>query len=396
MKAKIQSHTRLLVVAMAVASLSLAGCGKTTKSESKKPAKLVQVESVQAQFSPIFSVELPSAGKLKHRGVAKKDILRLQVAGDNQFLLAASSSGIVSAYQAGQLAWSADVGEAIVSGVAYDASGQVVVVGTRSGKIIALDSQTGEQRWTQNLGATSLAPALIAGNRVLVSANNGVIYGLNLRTGANVWQFTTQLPNVSVRGMAKPLRLDGSTAVFGTSNGRIHALSIDKGQPLWTRRVGVAIGGSDVGRMSDVDGTPLAVGSYLYVTSFSGNLSGFDMSTGQTMFTVRDFPSVHSVAYQNQTLIGVDIDGVVRGFDALTGGTVWTSDALKYRKLSNPVSVGNYVAIGDYEGVVHLFDSAGAIVGRTKTKGRVVSLQAQGNELYAQTQEGQVVVWQVQ
>lgn len=390
---------KLLLVGM-MSALAMVGCSsKTTKPESKKPVKLVEIDRPMAVLSPVFYADLSRVGLFSRQDkLHKKDIPDLQVAIDDTHLLGASALGVVEAYERGSRVWSIHVGEPIVSGVAYDKASQIAIVGTRSGRIVALDAQTGSIRWEQKLKATTLAPALIAGNRVLLSANDGIVYGLNLQNGSQIWQFSTQNPNISMRGTAKPLRLDGSTALFGTADGRIHALLIDQGKPLWTRRIGVSLGGNDASRMSDVDGMPLVVDSHLYVTSVSGSLMGFDMSTGRTLFTVRDFASTVSVAHQDGVLIGVDTEGMMHGFHAQTGVRLWENNALKFRKPTSPVAIGRFVAVGDLEGVVHLFTKEGNLVGRTVIKGKdpIVSLVAHGNRLSAQTATGGIAVWQVQ
>lgn len=388
---------RLVAVGVA-ASLAVVGCTRGIEPPSRKPVALVPLAQSQASLQPIFSTQAISGGRFGRSSRSSDEMLDLQMGVAEDTIIVASSAGVVQAFASGQPAWRVSLDEPIVSGVAFDASSQTALVGTRSGQIVALDGETGAIRWRQTLGASVLTPALIAGNRVLLSANNGILYGLNLQSGAIIWQFSTQKPNISVRGAAKPLRLDANTALFGTADGRIHAVSGDSGRPLWTRRVGVAVGGSDVGRMSDVDGTPLVVGNHLYVTSYSGNLVGFDMATGQVLFAVRDFSSIHPVAHQNGQLVGADSDGMIYGFDATTGERLWQNNALKFRKPSAPVQIGNYVAFGDYEGVVHLFNQAGDIVARTQLagKGQIVSLQASQNRLYAQSADGQATVWQVQ
>lgn len=391
--------TKKLLLVGLVSVFMMAGCGKSTKSESTKPVKLIAIDNPMAMLAPVFATELPTASKFSRQdSLHKKDTPALQVAIDDTHLIGASTSGAVVAFEMGNRTWSVNVGEPIVSGVAYDKASQLAIVGTRSGRVVALDSETGSVRWTQSLGASVLTPALIAGNRVLLSANDGIVYGLNLQNGTPIWQFSTQNPNVSVRGTAKPLRLDGNTALFGTADGRIHAIAIDQGKPLWTRRVGVAIGGNDVGRMSDVDGAPLVVGNRLYVTSFSGNFVGFDMSTGRQLFALRDFVSTHTLAHQNGVLIGVDSKGMLYGFDSQTGARLWENNALKYRKPTSPVAVGDFVAVGDLEGVVHLFNKEGNLVGRTAIKGKnpIISLVAYGKRLSAQTTKGEVAVWQMQ
>jgi outer membrane protein assembly factor BamB len=53
-----------------------------------------------------------------------------------------------------------------------------------------------------------------------------------------------------------------------------------------------------------------------------------------------------------------------------TGIEVWRNDSLKFRGLSAPAVVGDYVAVADLEGYVHWFDRVtGTIAARAKTSG---------------------------
>ncbi len=389
-------HTRFVKTALvcALSAVALVGCGKGIKAESKKPAKLIKISTPVAVLSPVFSASLDQGrSMMKGSRASKKDVVDLQVAQTGEGLIAASRGGIVSLLNGKQTVWSVDLKEAITSGVASNQSGSVAILGTRSGKVVAINAQTGAIVWEKALPTSSPTPALVTNNRVLLSGNNGTLYGLDLQTGTAMWQFSTQNVDVSVRGAAKPLYLDEQTALFGTADGRIHAINPVSGTPLWTRRVGMATGGSAVERMSDVDGTPLVVGQHLYVTSFSGQLAAFDMSTGRPMF-VGEIPSTKSPTILGETLVVTGVNGDVKAFNRLTGETLWLNENLKHRKLTNPVNVGNYVAVGDYDGVIHLFDVDGNIVSRAETKGQLTSLQVNGNRLYAQSASGVVSVWQ--
>lgn len=389
-------HTRFVKTALvcALSAVALVGCGKGIKVENKKPAKLIKISAPVAVLSPVFSASLDQGrSMMKGSRASKKDVVDLQVAQTGEGLIAASRGGIVSLLNGKQTVWSVDLKEAITSGVASNQSGSVAIVGTRSGKVVAINAQTGAIVWEKALPTSSPTPALVTNNRVLLSGNNGTLYGLDLQTGTAMWQFSTQNVDVSVRGAAKPLHLDEQTALFGTADGRIHAINPVSGTPLWTRRVGMATGGSAVERMSDVDGTPLVVGQHLYVTSFSGQLAAFDMSTGRPMF-VGEIPSTKSPTILGETLVATGVNGDVKAFNRLTGETLWLNENLKHRKLTNPVNVGNYVAVGDYDGVIHLFDVDGNIVSRAETKGQLTSLQVNGNRLYAQSASGVVSVWQ--
>lgn len=378
-----------MVVALIMAT-GLISCTKTIKPEARKPVPLVALNAAQATLVPIVTAQLPQDKGLKRNKNVSDPILVPAINGNQ--LVAATPTGVVTSLLDGQIVWQKTLPEAIVGGVGLASQAQIAVVTTRSGRVIALHSQTGEPLWETPLGTSVLAPAVVANDRLLLSANNGVIYGLDIRTGAVVWQFSTRQPGISVRGTALPLRLDNDTALFGTADGRIHAIANDSGTPLWTRLVGT--GGAGV--MRDVDARPLVVDNHLYVTSVSGNFAGFDMSTGQPLFVVEDFATNLGVAHMAGVLIGADSDGMLYGFDALTGKRLWQNNALRFRKPTTPVAIGRYVAVGDYDGVVHLLTVEGNIVGRTQIKGAITNLIAKDNRLYAQTQTGTVAVWQVQ
>lgn len=386
-----------LVSSLVVVSLVGAGCSKSIKPQERKPAKLIKVDNAVSVLNPVARIALPqSSGRfLNKTAINKKDVIDLQVAIIDRTLIAVSRSGLVAAYalHGGQMLWSVDIGEAVVSGVGVEKDSGTVVVGTRSGKVVAIDANTQAIRWQKALPSSSLAPALVAHDRVMVSANDGVIYALSTQTGQQVWQFNAQTPEVSLRGVATPLYLDGQTAVFGTADGRIYAINPEIGRPLWNRRVGRAVGGSQVHRMSDVDGQPLVVGHHLYAISVSGQLTGYDTTTGQTMFTA-SLASNKSLTALGNLLIGASLDGDVVAFDRITGQKMWENSELKYRKLTNPIAIGNYVAVGDLDGVIHVLDNSGKIISRTETKGRLTSLHAQNRHLYTQTTDGVVNVWQ--
>lgn len=384
----------LTVASVAVLALTATGCDRFGRSKAPKniPAKLVKIDNEMAILNKVASFSLPQAGgRFKGVYANKKDVIDLQVAQLGDMLIAASGTGVVSAFDGNVQAWSVNVGDTITSGVETD--GRLAVVGTRSGKVVAFDAMSGNVVWERNLSSSSLAPALIGDGRVMILTNDGVIYALNANDGNQVWQFSTQNPTVSVRGAATPIHLDTNTALFGTADGRIHAINPQVGTPLWTRRIGRAIGGSRVHQMSDVDGTPLVVGQYLYVPSYSGQLMGFDMSTGRALF-VSELASTKSLALLGNQLIGTSIHGDVVAFDAMTGDVVWENSELKYRRLTNPVTIGNHVAVGDLDGVVHVFDNTGKIISRTNTKGQLTSLQVQQNRLYTQSSQDVVTVWQ--
>ena len=382
-----------LVAALAV---TMAGCGtKAIKPTERKPAKLVNIQTPVAVLTQVSSIRLDQgrSGFSRRNTNLRKDVIDLQIAPLADGMIAASRSGIVSGYMGESIAWQYNAEDVITGGVGIDDQGSVAVIGTRSGKLIALDARTGAPRWAVELASSSLAPALISGDKVIVITNSGTIFGLDINSGATVWQYATQVPNTSVRGMAKPLALDARTVLIGGADGRIHALDTMTGAPVWTRRVGLAMGSGEIDQLRDVDGTPTVVDHYLYAASYSGQLAGFDMTTGRTMF-VSELSSTKKLTTLADAVIGSSTDGDVVAFNRLTGEKLWENHDLKYRGLTNPVTIGTYIAVGDSDGVVHILNHQGQIISRANTKGALTNLTVINNRLYAQSADGVVTVWQ--
>lgn len=382
--------TVMNVAVLALMTTAVVGCNRGIKPVVNDPVKLVQIAQPISVLQPVFSTDVGN------KKASKKDPLDLQVGYDNGQIVTASRGGDVTGFDAsGTRLWSINVGDQITGGVALDAFSQTAIVSTRGGQVLAFDSVTGAKRWQQQLSGSVLTPALISSNRVILSANDGFLHGLSLQTGQSVWQFATQVPAISVRGSAAPTLLDDKTALLATADGRLHAITTDSGLPQWSRRVGVGMGSSEVERMSDVDGMPIVDNNQLFAISYSGQLLGIDLATRQVMF-VNELASLKSLAVNNQQVIATSLEGNVVAYDRSTGQVLWESNELAYRHLTNPVMIGNYIAVGDFDGVVHLFDPAtGNIVSRVQTKGALSSLQSQGNRLMTQSNSGQVAIWQL-
>ncbi|WP_051086851.1 outer membrane protein assembly factor BamB [Psychrobacter lutiphocae] len=362
-------------------------CTKTLKPEVHKPTKLTQLSQSITVVEPVFQTSINNRSKLA-------DVNRFEVGFDGQQLVVAGSSGKVESYNiSGQNLWSVDLKEDIVGGVAFDGASQTAIVTTKSARVIAFDSVSGNIRWQTKIDGTVLAPALIHNNRVILSGNDGIMYGLSLQTGATIWQFATQSPSISVRGTAKPTLLDNQTVLLATADGRLHGVDIESGIPQWNRRVGIPTGASEIQRMTDIDGTPTVDQGQLFAVSYSGQLLAADLATGQVSF-LQEAASRNRVAVTNDTVIVTTLDGTVKAFSRQSGEMLWENKDLAYRKLSNPERVGNYIAVGDLDGVVHfLSPQDGQIVSRSQSKGAINKLTFSKGYLLTQTQTGQVTVW---
>lgn len=391
----------VFVTALVVA-MTLTGCDKFKKSDNvHKPAALVKLASSQNVISPLFSQGSNTKvsqrfGSLRNKTTVSQQPTAFRVAYDNNGYVNALADGSVQAFDGqGKVLWSTKLKQGLMSGVALDEQSRVAVVSDSKGVIIALDRMTGKVIWQTPLDTVTLSPALISQNRVITLGNDGKITALSLESGAPIWTFNTQNPNLSVRGSATPILFNRNTVLVSTADGRIHALNIDNGVPIWSKRFGISKGSSDIEKISDIDATPVLDGNMLYVVSYSGQLVAADMASQQLSF-VKELASLKSVGTDASQVYATSLDGELVAMDKMTGTVNWQTDNLSYRGLSNAVSIGNYVVVGDAMGYLHVYDRAsGALVDRKQAKSDVAVLQFINNRLIAQSANGAFSVWQV-
>ena len=385
-----------------VVAMTLTGCDKFKKSDNvHKPAALVKLASSQNVISPLFSQGSNTKvsqrfGNLRNKTTISQQPTAFRVAYDNNGYVNALADGSVQAFDGqGKALWSIKLKQGLMSGVALDEQSRVAVVSDSKGVIIALDRATGKVIWKTPLDTVTLSPALISQNRVITLGNDGKISALSLESGAPIWTFNTQNPNLSVRGSATPILFNRNTVLVSTADGRIHALNIDNGVPIWSKRFGISKGSSDIEKISDVDATPVLDSNMLYVVSYSGQLVAADMASQQLSF-VKELASLKSVGTDASQVYATSLDGELVAMDKMTGTVNWQTDNLSYRGLSNAVSIGNYVVVGDGMGYLHVYDRAsGALVDRKQAKSDVAVLQFINNRLIAQSANGAFSVWQV-
>ena len=91
-------------------------------------------------------------------------------------------------------------------------------------------------------------------------------------------------------------------------------------------------------------------------------------------------------------------DGQIIAYNADNGREVWRVDALLYRDITSPVSMGSYLAFTDFGGYLHLMaQSDGRFVGRRKIDGSGVraGVVEEGGRLYAMGNNGSLSVLEI-
>ncbi|CAF2092310.1 unnamed protein product [Rotaria magnacalcarata] len=289
--------------------------------------------------------------------------------------------------------WQYNVKKGIIAGVSANAT--VATVITREAKLLALDVQTGQVKWENQLTTISYAPTLMTNDLVVCYTIDGLLTAYNSSDGQLKWKVrVSKEDDLQLRGQASPVLYDSDTVLVNATNGRLIAVDLATGVLKWEHRVSFSTKRKDIDRMIDVIGEPLLYHNQLYSVSYQGKMTAIDL-LGQRQNWQIDASSLTSMATSLGQLYEVESDGVIRAIDLKTGDVQWTCDIFKGQLLSNPVVVGGLLVVGSHSGNLYsLSPSDGKFIGRNKVNGSISKLQMTDQQLLLISGSGIFSVWQ--
>ncbi|MDE0987799.1 MAG: outer membrane protein assembly factor BamB [Pseudomonadales bacterium] len=392
---------RLFVWFLALSAMS--GCswfGGDDEPEEIKPNPLPGINQ---------EVRLEVLWNQKIGGGSGDRAIRLRPAILGGRVFAASADGNIKALTTdkGRIIWEAEVkdfytkeelsfgfskGLDVITG-GVGAGGDLVVVGTGSGEILALNQSDGSLAWKSRVASEVLSQPQIDDDLVVVQSIDGKVAAYDAIDGSRKWVYTTNIPSLTLRGTATPI-ISGDVILVGFSSGRVALLERETGFPGLDHRVAVAQGDSDLERLVDIDGAMAMENGRLYAASFQGRIIGIDIASGRILWS-EEASSVSGVGTGFGNVYLASSDSQISAYNADNGREVWRVDALLHRDITAPVAMGSYLAFTDFEGYLHLMaQSDGRFVGRRKIDGSGVrsGVVAEDGRLYAMSNKGSLFV----
>ncbi len=286
----------------------------------------------------------------------------LQPAINNGRVYAADAFGLLQAMEleSGSLIWQTDLEIELTAAVTI--AGDLALVASSNGELIALDINDGSQQWSSKINSEVLAAPVANGDLLAVQTIDGKLHMLNLK-GEKQWSYDSNLPSLTLRGTAAPVFYN-DTVISGFANGKVVGLNAQDGSIVWSERIGVPAGRSELERLVDIDGRLLVRDDVLFVSGYQGHIAAIDLRSGKMMWK-REASSYHGPLYGLGNLYLVSSDDSLVAFDERSGNDVWVMDELQGRQLGEAVFFQGHIAVSDFAGFLHLVKQLdGAITGR--------------------------------
>lgn len=322
---------------------------------------------------------------------------RLQPALAGGRVYTAASDGTITALDAkdGSLIWRKELHRPVSGGPA--AGNGLVVVGTHEGEVLALAAADGELLWISHVTSEVLAPPAIGQGVVVVRTNDGRVFALDAETGQRHWIYGRHVPVLTLRGHSAPVLVPGGVVV-GFDNGRVAALRLSDGMPVWEQSIAIPQGRTELERMVDVDADPVVADGVVFAAAYQGRIAALSLRNGRIIWA-RELSVYSGIAVDEDNVYVSDAKGRIWAFDRLNGASVWRQDIFQGQRLSAPATYSGYVVVGGSDGYVNwLATEDGRLVARQKVDDTRISVAPviAGDRVYVQSMGGRLVAYELE
>ena len=293
----------------------------------------------------------------------------------------AATGALVWSYKCGRTT----NGKSILSAAAI--GDDTVFFGSYDGRVQALDIQTGQPRWVQQVcDSVGSSPAvassigkLFIGLEFSEQADKGGIAALDITTGDLLWK-----KKFSAYTHATPLYIhEHNQVVIGGNEGLLYAFDATSGELQWkfetiggARYVAGGFGQGDIKLAPVYDLETDQIG----FSSMDGYVYVLERNTGKLVFTTTPSHSDTTVPvgiwgqplFTATSIIYGGLDKLIYSFDKKTGKLLWCTET-QGRIFASPVARDGFVYLGSNDGGLYqLNEKDGAILYKYQFPDRVV------------------------
>lgn len=367
------------------------------------PSHSISNPTLAANLTPLFSASI-GAGDTRRARITGDPV----ISGGRIFTID-SRSQVIATSTSGQRLWSSSVippteTQRDASGGGLAVAGDILLVTTAFGEVVALDATTGGEFWRQDLDAPGTSSPTIVGDLAFVVGRDGRAWALELNTGRVRWTQVSTAPVSNFSG-GSGAAVSGQFAVFPFPSGEVLAAFPEGGLRRWSTIVTGMRPGQAASNVSDISGDPVIDGNRVYVGNFSGRLVAIELATGDRLWTATE-GTVGPVWPAGGSVFMVNDLGELLRLNAADGTPVWRVELPQFEQTRarrqktrfahyGPILAGNRLIVASSDGLIRQFDpTSGALLGSIQIRGGAASnpIVADG-VLYVVSKRGQLLAF---
>jgi outer membrane protein assembly factor BamB/predicted phosphodiesterase len=202
-------------------------------------------------------------------------------------------------------------------------AGDKVYVGNQNGLMRCFSIKNGKELWSFKTGGAIFSSPAIAGETLVFGSGEGYVYAVDIKSTKLKWKYKA---NAAVLG--SPI-INGDTVFIGTSDDSFVALNSKDGKLTWKYD----------GLDGPVVSTPLLYEDKVIFGAWDRNLYALDRSTGKLVWkwnngsTVRNYSPASCIPVaSNGVIYVVAPDRYISAIDAVDGKTLWRNNDATVRE----------------------------------------------------------------
>lgn len=181
----------------------------------------------------------------------------------------------------------------------------------------SVDQKSGQINWRFSGQDHSPFPPTLTGHFVIISSFDGHIYGLNKKTGEELWHY--KIPDSTLPDTPVLLSTDEKILYFASRKGKLIALETESGGEIWQKSF-VAIDNSKAQQQAPIHfGTIWSKDGKIFVVHApTSTLTALDQTTGQELWKVDSFQFTHEKPIYKDNYIIFKQDNLVSSINIET------------------------------------------------------------------------------
>ena len=283
-----------------------------------------------------------------------------------------SQSMVTALDETGTILWQSELGKS--SDALKDASGGGLAVGgtqlfvtTGFGTVVALDTASGAELWTQDLASYGGASPTVYDDLLYIAARDGAAWAIDTSNGRIKWQVAGPTVAASHTGGPGPAVSD-KYAVFPFGTGDVLASFRKGGLRSWSSGLSGARLGLASTQVRDLTGQPVIEGSSVYLASSAGRMAAVDLNTGLRIWTAKQGSQGHILVAGGAVFAVSDAGNLIR-LSKDDGALIWSTPLPKFTEKSvksrakihahyGPILAGGRLILASSDGLIRQFNPA--------------------------------------
>ena len=283
-----------------------------------------------------------------------------------------SQSMVTALDETGTILWQSELGKSSdalkdVSGGGLAVGGTQLFVTTGFGTVVALDTASGAELWTQDLASYGGASPTVYDDLLYIAARDGAAWAIDTSNGRIKWQVAGPTVAASHTGGPGPAVSD-KYAVFPFGTGDVLASFRKGGLRSWSSGLSGARLGLASTQVRDLTGQPVIEGSSVYLASSAGRMAAVDLNTGLRIWTAKQGSQGHILVAGGAIFAVSDAGNLIR-LSKDDGALIWSTPLPKFTKKSvksrakihahyGPILAGGRLILASSDGLIRQFNPA--------------------------------------